>query len=104
MYIIISTCSDKKNTLDKISKEVIEKKYSPCIQKYKKSKSIYIWQNKIQNANEYKIDIKTHSSHKSDIVKIIKDKHNYETPEIICYEINILNKDYEKWFKENISK
>ena len=99
MYIIISTTSDCKKTLKKITLEILDAKLSPCIQKYKKIKSFYTWKDEIKYHDEYKIDIKAQKLNKNKITKIIKSLHNYENPEIISYEFNILSKDYEKWFK-----
>ena len=99
MYIIISTTSDCKKTLKKITLEILDAKLSPCIQKYKKIKSLYTWKDEIKYHDEYKIDIKAQKLNKNKITKIIKSLHNYENPEIISYEFNILSVDYEKWFK-----
>ncbi len=38
----------------------------------------------------------------SNITSIIKKLHNYEIFELFCYEVSSLNKDYEKWFKEQL--
>ena len=102
MYIIITTTSDSKETLNAISKEIFNKNLSPCIQLSENIYSQYSWKNKIEYDKEYKIDIKTHSNFEKDIVSVIEEIHNYDVPEIISYNINLLNTEYEKWFKNNI--
>ena len=41
---------------------------------------------------------------KNELVRIIHQNHAYETPEIICYDMDILNNDYRKWFKKEITE
>ena len=102
MYIIITTTSDSKKILNSITKEIFNKKLSPCIQFSKNISSQYIWKDKIENDDEYKIDIKTDSIFENDIVSIIKEMHNYDVPEIFSYNIKLLSAEYEVWFKNNI--
>ena len=102
MYIMITTTSDSKKILDTISKEIFNKKLSPCIQFSQNIFSQYIWKDEIEKDDEFKIDIKTHSIFEKDIVSIIEKMHNYDVPEIISFNIKLLNAEYEKWFKNNI--
>ena len=104
MYITISTTSDCKKTLKKITLEILDAKLSPCIQRYKKIKSYYVWKEEIKNHDEYKIEIKALSKDKNKIINHIKKLHNYENPEIVSSSIDILSKEYEKWFKSSIKK
>ena len=67
---------------------------------FEKISSDYIWKNKIEEANEIKIDIKTHVSLKEKIVDIIKEHHNYECPEIILQKIELVNGEYSEWFNK----
>ncbi len=104
MYCIISTTTDSKEIIDKISNSLIKSGYSPCIQVIDNIKSIYKWNDKIEKSIEYKMIIKSIDKHSDNIVKIIKSLHNYEVAEIIKYDISIENNVYENWFLENINK
>ena len=44
----------------------------------------------------------TKSKFLKNVVKVIKKYHNYDTPEIISYDFEILSEKYEKWFHENL--
>ena len=54
------------------------------------------------NDDEYILSIKTIESFKDEVVKIIKDINNYDVPEIISTQVEILSNDYKKWFMDNI--
>ena len=103
MFLIISTSTNKKSVADVISKNLLDNKLTPCTNISSKSMSTYIWQNKMIKDDEYILSIKTIDSFKEDVVKIIKDNHNYDVPEIISTQIEILSNDYKKWFKDNLN-
>jgi len=104
MYIIIKTSTDSFKVAKKISQIILNKKLSPCINIIENVISTFIWKNKITNAIEHIVEVKTINIYKDKIVAIIKKNHNYDVPEIIQSNIHILNNDYKEWFDENITK
>ena len=102
MFKIIETSTDKLIIAEKISQSIINSKLSPCVQIIDGIKSYYIWKNKIVSSNEYTIKIKTVENHINKISLIIKEKSNYDVPEVISYDFRIEDKKYENWFNENI--
>ena len=102
MFKIIETSTDKLLIAEKISQSIIDRKLSPCVQIIDGIKSYYIWKNKIVSSNEYTIKIKTVENHINKISLIIKEKSNYDVPEIISYDFRIEDKKYENWFNEDI--
>tara|TARA_B110000263_G_scaffold125199_1_gene108953 strand:+ start:37 stop:345 length:309 start_codon:yes stop_codon:yes gene_type:complete len=102
MFKIIETSTDKLLIAEKISQSIIDRKLSPCVQIIDGIKSYYIWKNKIVSSNEYTIKIKTVENHINKISLIIKEKSNYDVPEVISYDFRIEDKEYENWFNENI--
>ena len=102
MFRIIETTTDQLVIAEKISQSIIDSKLSPCVQIIDGVKSNYIWKDKIESSNEYTIKIKTVENHINKISSIIKEKSNYDVPEVISYDFRIENEEYEKWFNENI--
>jgi len=102
MFKIVETSTDKLIIAEIISKSIINSKLSTCVQIIDGIKSYYIWKNKIVSSNEYTIKIKTIENHINKISSIIKEKSNYDVPEVISYEFRIEDKEYENWFNENI--
>ena len=102
MFLIISTSTNKKSIANIIIKKLLKKKLTPCANISSKSTSTYIWNNKIVNDDEYILSIKTIESFKDEVIKIIKDINNYDVPEIISTQVEILSNDYKKWFMDNI--
>ena len=102
MFRIIETTTDQLMIAEKISKSIIDSKLSTCVQIIDGVKSYYIWKDKIVSSNEYTIKIKTVENNINKISSIIKEKSNYDVPEIISYDFRMEDEEYEKWFNENI--
>jgi len=97
-YIFIITTTKTKENADAISQKIVERKLSPCVQQIPNIDSIFLWKNKIQNEKEILLIIKASSLKLEEIKDTISDFHDYEIPEIITSDFNILNENYEKWF------
>ena len=100
---LILTTTDSKDDAEKISKVLINKKLSPCVQIFSNISSYYKWKDEIKYANEFLILIKTLDEYLDSCIEIIKKEHNYEIPEIIEVDSNILENNYANWFKETIN-
>ena len=103
MYKMLITSSDNDKILSNIAKALILEKISPCSNIIQNVKSFYFWDDNFVNENESLLIIKCKASNIEKIKKIIYEKHNYEVPEIISLDFNIISKKYRNWFsKENI--
>ena len=65
-------------------------------------KSIYKWQNKLQNDNETLLILKTNSNKYPLLEKLILEKHSYEVPCILKIPISDGNKEYLKWVNDSL--
>tara|TARA_B100001245_G_C22469482_1_gene240205 strand:- start:10 stop:318 length:309 start_codon:yes stop_codon:yes gene_type:complete len=100
--ISISTTSNSDAVLKEIASEILTQKLSACTHISKIDYSGYIWENKLVHEAEFKLEIKTIKSYQSNVVDIIKKKHNYKIFELSVCKINSLNQDYTKWFNEQL--
>ena len=93
----------KKQIYENISKSLVEKKMTACVNIYPAVLSIYRYNNEVVEDNEYLIHVKTTTDKFNEIRKIIERLHNYETPEIISLEILEGNEKYLKWIQDEIN-
>lgn len=93
--VIISTYPDKKSVL-KIANTVVKKQLAACVN-FTKIHSIYTWQNKLENTQEFLVLFKTTNKTKTSLKKEIQKSHPYQVPEIMELEINSINKSYLEW-------
>ena len=101
--ICISTTSDSKEVLKKISELLIENKLSAC-NKISEVESEFIWNKQRHSTLEYKLEVKTIDKLESLVINCINENHNYEVFELIKSNFEILNPSYEKWFVDQLTK
>ena len=93
--LIISTYPTKKSVL-KISKLLVKDKIVACVNIVEIS-SIYSWNKKIENSNEYLAIFKTTQKNKKILKQKIQETHPYDVPEIAEIDILSINDSYLKW-------
>ena len=102
-YIIVQTHTNKDEISREISRVLIEKKLVSCVNIYPAASSIFRYNNRIIEENEYLLQAKTTADKFLDIKTVIEQLHNYETPEIISIAILDGNADYLTWIKNEIN-
>jgi periplasmic divalent cation tolerance protein len=97
--VIISTYPDKKS-ISVIANKLVKSKLAACVNIAKIS-SVYSWQGKIENTDEFLAVFKTTQKNKLRLKKEIKNTHPYKVPEIAELIINDINKPYLKWLVDS---
>lgn len=98
MYIIVSTTIDTKETAYQIANLLVDKKLAACVQIDAVS-SIYSWKGQVQEAEEYRLQIKTRENLYDDVAVQIRMMHTYETPEIIATPMSHISEAYGTWME-----
>ena len=97
-YII----TKNENEALKIANLAVKKNLAACGNILPNMKSIYKWQNKLQNDNETLLILKTNSNKYPLLEKLILEKHSYEVPCILKIPISDGNKEYLKWVNDSL--
>jgi len=95
---IIQTTTDSTKTAESISEILVKNNISPCVQIIPNIKSVYQWKGKLEKANEILLLIKTIPKNVQQCKNIILKHHNYDVPELIVTDADILEDDYQAWF------
>ena len=101
MYTIIETTTNDISIAKLISNKLLDLNLSPCVQIIKNINSIYTWNSKIVKEVENLVKIKSTLKNLNEIKCIILEFHNYDNPEIISYNFNVISDEYKLWFKDN---
>ena len=98
---IIQTTTDSIKTAESISEILVENNAAPCVQIIPNIKTSYKWKDKLEKTNEILLLIKTISENVQHCKEIIMQHHNYEVPEVVITDGEILLDEYRDWFMEN---
>lgn len=96
--LIITTTKDKKEA-KKIAKGLLKKELCACVSLFE-IESLYRWNGKIEDENEYLVEIKTSDKNYKKVEKFIKKQHSYKTPQIVAIKLDKIEKRYKKWLKK----
>jgi len=97
--IIVSTFPSKQSVTS-IAKLLVKKKLVACVNITKIS-SVYTWEEKIENRDEYLALFKTTKKNQSVLKKELKKLHPYDVPEIVEINVESINQSYMKWLVDS---
>ena len=101
---IIQTTTDSIKIAKSISELLVNNNVSPCVQIISNVKSVYRWKNKSEQSSEILLLIKTIPEKIQQCKDIILKYHNYDIPELVVLDGDIIRDDYEAWFIEHCRK
>lgn len=100
--MVISTYPNETNAIDS-ARRALENKTVACVN-ITSVRSLYWWQEKIEDTNEYLVIFKTLDSKLEELKRLIKENHPYTVPEIVELEMDDVSKSYLDWMIESIKK
>lgn len=103
-YSIIFCTFPSKESAKDLSKKLLDEKLIACSTIIPAHLSIYKWEGKICEDEEYLCIFKTNSKNFKKIEKVILQNHPYKVPEILMLEIKKGFNGYLKWIDESIKE
>ena len=101
MYRMLITTSNDKSVLNMIAEDcILNKKLSPCAHIINDARSFYLWNDEFVSENEYLLLIKCKDENIEKINDIISANHNYDVPELISLQFDIVSEKYKEWFNK----
>jgi len=103
-HILVLTTINDRSAGEKIARVLIEERLAACVSITSPVESIYWWEGKISQDQEYLLFIKTRRDFYRRVEKKILSVHTYETPEIIALPIKHGSRSYFDWIAEELDK
>lgn len=94
------TTTENRTDAEQLAKHFIEKQWVACAQIEGPINSLYRWEGKIENTQEYRLTLKFFSNNKDNVHKCLLENHPYETPQWIVIEAAHVDPDYFAWVVE----
>lgn len=95
-YAIVVTTTETKEEAQRIARALLNARLAACIQIFP-IESFYHWEGKMENAKEFRLEIKTRRKLYSKIERLLKSLHSYDLPEILCIPLLESEPRYRKW-------
>jgi len=88
----------------KIAEALVCQGKAACVNIVPKASSIFRWRGKIEEAEESLLLVKTRAELFPEVVRVVKEIHSYEVPEIIALPVVDGDADYLAWLAKETEK
>ena len=96
-YMQVLTTVESADEAERLGRSVVEARFAACVQIVGPIKSLYWWQGKLEDAQEWQLLMKTTAERLPELEQHVKANHPYDTPEIIATPIPWGSADYLGW-------
>lgn len=99
--LVLTTASSEEEAR-KIARTLVDRRLAACVNIVPKIESIYRWQGKVEEAQEYLLLVKTRQALFEKLRDAIRELHSYEVPECIALSIDDGLGPYLNWIDESV--
>ena len=96
---MLTTTSTEKQA-QALAHSLVQVRLAACVH-IQPLRSVYRWKDEVFDEPEWRLAIKTTAERLESIERHIKERHSYETPEIVSIEIDGGSMEYLRWIDEN---
>lgn len=100
--VVLCTCANHQDALQ-IGGALVQERLAACVNILPGLQSIYRWKDKVEEADEVLLLIKTTGARFPALCSRVKELHPYETPEIVGLSVADGLSNYLGWIREEVS-
>ena len=98
---VVLTTAGSKEEAQKIARALVERRLAACVNVVA-IESVYRWTDKVENAQEWLLLVKTTAGAFDDVDTAIRELHSYELPECLLLPIEAGSEEYLEWIGDNV--
>lgn len=101
-YLVVTMTTSTEKEATKIVQCLLEERLIACANIIGPVSSLFWWKDKIDEATEFLVLMKSHSRLFDKLSKRVKGMHSYEVPEIVALSILKSSPSYLNWLEDNL--
>ena len=102
-FLEVITTNATEQEAQTIAESLIAKGLAGCVQVSGPIQSVYRWEGKVEQSQEWRCTVKTSGNLLSKVEEEIKRLHTYDCPQIVAVPILGGSADYLAWLKEQLA-
>jgi periplasmic divalent cation tolerance protein len=95
---IVMTSIGTEDEAEVLAAAIVEAQLAACVQ-IQRVRSLYVWQGELHREPEWVLQIKTLHARYAAVEAFIRERHSYQTPEIVQVPITAGSADYLRWLE-----
>jgi periplasmic divalent cation tolerance protein len=99
--LVLTTTSSLEEAKN-IAYALVERRLAACVNVIPKIESVYRWEGRVEEVEEYLLAIKTTREAFPRLREAIRELHSYEVPECIALTVDDGSLTYLKWIDESV--
>ena len=100
--LLVLSTTGSESEARKIAQTLVERRLAACVNIVPKIHSVYRWEGRVEQAEEYLLLIKTVKAREEQVRAAICELHSYELPECIVIQIESGSAEYLKWVEDSL--
>lgn len=100
--VLVLTTTGSETEARKIARALVERRLAACVNIIPRIQSVYRWEGKVEQAEEYFLLIKTMRHCEDQVRSAIRELHTYDLPECIAISIESGSAEYLKWLSDSV--
>jgi periplasmic divalent cation tolerance protein len=102
--VVVFTACDSEESAEVLARLLLEQRLAACVNILPKARSIYHWQDKIEDTSEWVLLIKTKRDKFEAVRAAIVKAHSYEVPEVIAIPVVDGSEPYLAWLDRELER
>jgi periplasmic divalent cation tolerance protein len=100
--VVLTTC-DSEMLAEQLARHLVEHRFAACVNILPRARSVYRWKEKIEDAGEWLLLIKSRRDLFAALRAEIQKLHTYEVPEVIAIPIVDGSEAYLGWLDSQLT-
>ena len=101
--IVVLTACDSEEKAAVLARALVEQKVAACVNILPGVRSIYHWQGKVEDAQEWQLVIKSRRDLFPKLKEAIARTHSYEVPEVLALPVVDGSEAYLSWLDQELN-
>jgi periplasmic divalent cation tolerance protein len=97
--LLVLTTAGSEGEARKIAHALVERRLAACVNIVPRIQSVYRWEGKVEEAEEYLLLIKTAKLREEEVRAAIRELHSYDLPECLAVAIESGSAEYLHWME-----
>lgn len=102
--LVVVTTVGTEEEANQLAGELVARRHSSCVNIIPVQRSVYRWQGKICDDNEFLLVIKTLESEYEAVEATVGELHSYELPEILAFRVSRGEARFLDWISQSLDK